>query len=211
MDCPEARRRLEEALDARQAPDAALAEHLAGCAACSRQLAQLREIESAARETLEPLLDETRASRAVEGALAKLSAARPRARALGLGLAAVVSAFAAGVLCCRLAWPRTIERTLPEPVVIERVVEKPVRVEVPVFRERTVVRTVRVPAGARPPARRQEQPVHVEMVIAPPTTVQPVVAPTFSVQMEPAHVAGEPPDAPPATPTDGGETRPTLP
>jgi len=105
MDCENARRRISETLDGGR-PDAALAGHLSGCAACSRVLARTRSLNAALAS-----LPQLRPSAAFStGVLASLKRARRAdsipAWPLAAAWAASSLALAAGAMRLSLSIPR---------------------------------------------------------------------------------------------------------
>jgi anti-sigma factor RsiW len=197
MDCHSARDLMHEALDERRVPEGALREHLDRCAECGARFEELRHAESEASSALRAPAAEERLDRATRAALARMAPVPVGRRSVGLAVAACAGLllFAAGALLGREAWPRVVVREVPgETRVVERVVEKPVTVEVrvpvPVYRERRVVRVVREPVAGKPTP--DDGPVRAKVVIAQSTSIPAIEAPTFHTEYEAARTVGEP-------------------
>jgi hypothetical protein len=205
MECHHAELLMHEALDVGDAPTPALSAHLADCARCAGRFARLQSVEGALRAAVGAPVPEERLHDAVERARALATARRPRptprlawaGAALTLGLCA----FGSGAWFGRSAWPRevTVVRTEVRPEIVERVVEKRVEVRVPVvqYRDRVVVRTVRVAAPARPEARGRSTDLALTSGTSPRVTPAfqfPSLPPAvISQELVPARIATPPP------------------
>jgi len=217
VDCGRARALIHEAIDTgTPAPDE-LAGHLASCAACRAAQARLRLAQNAFTEFARRPIDED-ALRAVTDAVLRpptiarrAGASRWRAWVRPLATACAVTAvFALGLVSGRWLWPVEVVRTelVPDPQV--RIVEKPIRVEVPVpievVRERVVTRRVLVyvsrPANGTAPSetgpRRLGDTAGPTLVNQLPVFSKPVI----TNEIHPTTIVDKPRDA-------AGETTPT--
>ncbi|MBI2386709.1 MAG: hypothetical protein HYV14_11930 [Elusimicrobia bacterium] len=105
MDCENARRRISDSLDGGR-PDAALAGHLSGCAACARVLARSRSL-NAALASLPQLRPSAAFSTVVLASLKRARAAESMpAWPLAAAWAASSLALAAGAMRLSLSIPR---------------------------------------------------------------------------------------------------------
>jgi len=147
MKCKQVRLALEDALDRKTEPDPEVLDHLQACTACPAEHARLQRLSEllAARQVV-PEGAQAAVRRAVAGALGRAPVAAPvmlRRATMALlphfaWACAVIAAFAVGWHARPV---RTVERTVQVPVVKERVVVR----EVSVVRERLVRKIVRVP------------------------------------------------------------------
>ncbi len=162
MDCRQAREQMHETLCVSAPPGAPLEAHLAGCTVCREHFARLTALQGVVRSSTAAPVPDERLAEAVERARAQAVAGQRAARPgrplawAGAALAFGLCAFAGGLWTGRTACPRevTVVRTEVRYEPVERVIEKPVEVRVPVveYRDRVVVRTVRVAAPAGPAA-----------------------------------------------------------
>jgi predicted anti-sigma-YlaC factor YlaD len=152
MDCKQARKLMHEALDGRGEVEPALAEHLSACAACRNEYAALGAVQNlvAAKVAGEPPQESLeRVSAGVLGRLAREKQVHAGAAWRSLAVAAgLLLVFGLGLLAGRELWPREVVRVERVPQVVERIVEREVRVveervvveRVPVVRTRIVYR-----------------------------------------------------------------------
>ena len=169
MSCRRARSMMHKTLDERGAPPNDLVAHLGACTRCADHFGRLRAARDAVLVAVSAPVPGERLREAVERARVRATS-NPPATALtptlsrrekgfrpamwvGASLGFALVTFALGAWVGSTAWPREVVtvRTEVRPEYVDRLVEKRVEVPVPVVevRERVVVRTVRVPVGAR--------------------------------------------------------------
>jgi hypothetical protein len=213
MECRHARLLMHEALDVGGAPAPALNAHLDLCTECAGRFERLTAVQRAVGAAVCAPVPGERLHDAVERARAVAEERRPRpAPGFAWAAAAVVfglCAFGSGAWFGRSTWPRevTVVRTDVRPEVVERIVEKRVEVQVPViqYRDRVVVRTVRVAASAKPGNRDRAGAV-VLAGAAPSPTTMPMLdflslpRAVISQELAPARIVTPPP--PTDAPTD---------
>lgn len=165
MNCRRARKLMHELLDGSLADREALDRHLTQCDACRMQMARLRDVEAVVIDTVAHSTGEPDLGREMAGIWQAIDARSQRAeppRRLWLIPACAAAAallFCLGLWTGRAAWPRevTVTRVVTEPKVVERTVEVPVVRErvvikrVPVVKTRVVYRDRAVPVAPRPP------------------------------------------------------------
>jgi len=147
MRCRQARKATDELLNGTLRDRSALDDHLATCEACTAQCRRLERLAALAREEFHDPVAEAELERLTAAVLGKVGGGpepAPRSAAWlrpALVLGAVALAFALGLQSGRSLWPQRVVR--------QEVIQKPgrvehVEVEVPVVKERVVVKHVTV-------------------------------------------------------------------
>jgi hypothetical protein len=144
MTCDDARELMHEALDGCEGAAERLEAHLAQCDNCVRDFDMLQRTQEAVAAVVGREPSPERLERAAIAALAVGTPAQRSPWVAAAIAASVLLAFGIGILAGRSVWPREVIRTVRVPNIVEKVVEREVRVEVPVVEERVVVKRVPV-------------------------------------------------------------------
>jgi len=144
MNCKQARRLMHEILDGAEMGREGLEQHVAQCPACRAELRALQATETALQRAVNCQAPSEPLERAMNGALYAIKhqgVAYGGRRWLVVGVAVgVLAAFCVGLFAGRSVWPREVIQVNR----VREVVEKVVKVEVPVVKERVVVKRVPV-------------------------------------------------------------------
>lgn len=216
MNCRQARRVVRQLLDGEAASREALDEHVGACAECRGYLDSMLRLDAALGAALGSAVSDAETDRATAIAMPETWRGwRPVPLLSRLAPALSVLALLLGFLGGHALWPR--ER------LVERAVEKPVitvrRIEVPVTKERVVVREVpvervrvvyreRVVEVSRPTrVESSQRPVKLDEVVIRIDARSELAPPVVSSEIRPVTVVGpESPAPPPEEPRRGAES-----